>query len=155
VGEPGEAIPDAPSPVAAQAPAAASPKPVAPVAVAPAPAVTWAPAAATAVASASRDDVRLRISPRASRLAADSGIDPRTITGTGPEGRITERDVQAALAARSAVAAPAAPAPVAPPPAAPASPPPPPPPPPRGGPGPGVSIRQWKMGNGKSKTAEK
>jgi pyruvate dehydrogenase E2 component (dihydrolipoamide acetyltransferase) len=120
VGEPGEAIPDAPSPVAAQAPAAASPKPVAPVAVAPAPAVTWAPAAATAVASASRDDVRLRISPRASRLAADSGIDPRTITGTGPEGRITERDVQAALAARSAVAAPAAPAPVAPPPAPPA-----------------------------------
>jgi pyruvate dehydrogenase E2 component (dihydrolipoamide acetyltransferase) len=119
VGEPGEAIPDAPSPVAAQAPAAASPQPVAPVAVAPAPAVTSAPAAATAVASASRDDVRLRISPRASRLAADSGIDPRTITGTGPEGRITERDVQAALAARSAVAAPAAPAPVAPPPVAP------------------------------------
>jgi pyruvate dehydrogenase E2 component (dihydrolipoamide acetyltransferase) len=109
VGEPGEAIPDAPSPVAAQAPAATSPQPVAPVAVAPAPAVTSAPAAATAVASASRDDVRLRISPRASRLAADSGIDPRTIAGTGPEGRITERDVRAAVEA-VAMAAPAAPA---------------------------------------------
>ena len=44
----------------------------------------------------------LRISPRASRLAADSGIDPRTITGTGPEGRITERDVKAAVDAASA-----------------------------------------------------
>jgi pyruvate dehydrogenase E2 component (dihydrolipoamide acetyltransferase) len=109
VGEPGEAIPDAPSPVAAQAPAAASPQPAAPVAVAPAPAVTSAPASATAVASASRDDVRLRISPRASRLAADSGIDPRTIAGTGPEGRITERDVRAAVEA-VAMAAPAAPA---------------------------------------------
>ena len=40
---------------------------------------------------------RLRISPRASRLAAGTGIDPRTISGTGPEDRITERDVQAAL----------------------------------------------------------
>jgi pyruvate dehydrogenase E2 component (dihydrolipoamide acetyltransferase) len=109
VGELGEAIPDAPSPVAAQAPAAASPQPVAPVAVAPAPAVTSAPAAATAVVSASRDDVRLRISPRASRLAADSGIDPRMIAGTGPEGRITERDVRAAVEA-VAMAAPAAPA---------------------------------------------
>jgi pyruvate dehydrogenase E2 component (dihydrolipoamide acetyltransferase) len=75
----------------------------------------------------SSNDARLRISPRASRLAADSGIDPRTIAGTGPEGRITERDVQAALqaaaAAPAAVAAPAvAPAtPMAARPAAPAS----------------------------------
>jgi pyruvate dehydrogenase E2 component (dihydrolipoamide acetyltransferase) len=45
----------------------------------------------------------LRISPRASRLAAASGIDPRTIRGTGPEGRITERDVQSALEARTQV----------------------------------------------------
>jgi len=42
---------------------------------------------------------RLRISPRASRAAADAGLDPRTIVGTGPEGRITERDVVAAVAA--------------------------------------------------------
>jgi pyruvate dehydrogenase E2 component (dihydrolipoamide acetyltransferase) len=44
-----------------------------------------------------RDDARLRISPRASRLAAVSGFDPRTIAGSGPDGRITERDVRAAL----------------------------------------------------------
>ena len=127
VGEPGEAVPDA-------APASAAPATVAPVAVtAPAvpPAAATAPVAAAAVTRGavppSSNDARLRISPRASRLAADSGIDPRTIAGTGPEGRITERDVQAALqaaaAAPAAVAAPAvAPAtPMAARPAAPAS----------------------------------
>jgi pyruvate dehydrogenase E2 component (dihydrolipoamide acetyltransferase) len=127
VGEPGEAVPDA-------APASAAPATAAPVAVtAPAvpPAAATAPVAAAAVTRGavppSSNDARLRISPRASRLAADSGIDPRTIAGTGPEGRITERDVQAALqaaaAAPAAVAAPAvAPAtPMAARPAAPAS----------------------------------
>ncbi|HEY5436901.1 MAG TPA: dihydrolipoamide acetyltransferase family protein, partial [Candidatus Limnocylindrales bacterium] len=48
---------------------------------------------------------RLRISPRASRAAADAGLDPRTITGSGPGGRITERDVVAAAAARDAAPA--------------------------------------------------
>jgi pyruvate dehydrogenase E2 component (dihydrolipoamide acetyltransferase) len=105
VGQPGEAIPDAPAgPVVATVATVA-----APVAVAspPAPIVQSAPAAPSS-AAAPTDGARLRISPRASRLAADSGIDPRTITGTGPEGRITERDVKAALAAPPAVAAPAA-----------------------------------------------
>jgi pyruvate dehydrogenase E2 component (dihydrolipoamide acetyltransferase) len=103
VGEPGEAIPDAP---AAAAPAAVS-------AVAPAPAVSPTPAVApvavvleeVAAGPSIAGEVRLRISPRASRLAADSGIDPRTITGTGPEGRITERDVKAAVGAASAAPA--------------------------------------------------
>jgi pyruvate dehydrogenase E2 component (dihydrolipoamide acetyltransferase) len=111
VGEPGEAIPD--SAPATAAPASAAPATVAPVAAtAPAvpPAAPPVPAAAAAVTSAavppSSDDARLRISPRASRLAADSGIDPRTVAGTGPEGRITERDIQAAL--KAAAAAPAA-----------------------------------------------
>jgi pyruvate dehydrogenase E2 component (dihydrolipoamide acetyltransferase) len=110
VGEPGEAIPDAataaavvaeptPAPIQVQAPAsAASAAPTAPAA-----------AVVAAAPSVSGGDARLRISPRASRLAADSGIDPRTITGTGPEGRITERDVKAAVAAPPpAFAAPAA-----------------------------------------------
>ncbi len=38
-----------------------------------------------------------RISPRASRLAAEAGLDPQALTGTGPEGRISERDVREAL----------------------------------------------------------
>ncbi len=49
------------------------------------------------VRSASGEAQRVRISPRASQLAAASGIDPRTIIGSGPDGRITERDVRAAL----------------------------------------------------------
>jgi pyruvate dehydrogenase E2 component (dihydrolipoamide acetyltransferase) len=54
----------------------------------------------------------LRISPRASRLAAEAGLDPRAIAGTGPDGRIVERDVKDAIAAASAASttAPKAPA---------------------------------------------
>ena len=39
---------------------------------------------------------RLAISPRASRLAAELGVDPRAVPGTGPGGRIVERDIRAA-----------------------------------------------------------
>jgi len=42
----------------------------------------------------------LRISPRARHLAARKGVDARAIPGTGPGGRVIERDVQAALAAQ-------------------------------------------------------
>ena len=105
VGEPGEAIPDA-APAAATPVAAAAAIPVAAAASTP---VRVAAAPATP-SPAPTDGARLRISPRASRLAAESGIDPRTVTGTGPGGRITERDVQAALSAASAAVASAAPA---------------------------------------------
>ena len=87
VGELGEEIPEAPAaptPVAAPPPATAAPERAA---------VTQPGPAAPPVAAGER----LRISPRASRLAAEAGLDPRSITGTGPDGRIVERDVQAAL----------------------------------------------------------
>ncbi len=42
----------------------------------------------------------MKISPRASRLAAQLGVDPLSVTGSGPEGRIVERDVRAAATAR-------------------------------------------------------
>jgi pyruvate dehydrogenase E2 component (dihydrolipoamide acetyltransferase) len=99
VGKPGEAIPDAPAAAAAPSPAVAPTPAVAPVAVA---------LEEVAAGPSAAGEVRLRISPRASRLAADSGVDPRTITGTGPEGRITERDVKAASSKPVAVAAPIA-----------------------------------------------
>jgi pyruvate dehydrogenase E2 component (dihydrolipoamide acetyltransferase) len=54
------------------------------------------PAAPTGASSA-----RLKISPRASRVAAELGVDPLTVTGTGPGGRIVERDVRAASTGRS------------------------------------------------------
>jgi pyruvate dehydrogenase E2 component (dihydrolipoamide acetyltransferase) len=102
VGEPGEAVPDVP--VAAPVATAAAPSPAVAQAVAQAGASPASVAPAPAP-PAPVDGLRLRISPRASRLAADSGIDPRTLTGTGPEGRITERDVRAALELPVALAA--------------------------------------------------
>jgi len=101
VGEPGETIPEE-----AAAPVAAASVPHGPSAWAATslPARTAAelpaPAAAASVAIPSPAG-RLAISPRASRLAAEAGVDPRSISGTGPDGRIIERDVRTAVAARS------------------------------------------------------
>ena len=120
VGQPGEEVPEAPPPLGAEPMTPPAPadggEPIA--AAAPPPAGT---ATATPVAAAGREG-RLRISPRASRLAAEAGLDPRRLTGSGPEGRIVERDVRAALdagpivgeeAAREAPAAEPPPAPAA------------------------------------------
>ena len=82
--EPGEAVPEAATPAAS--PAAA-------------PAPTPAPAAAPAdpqpaAAPAPSADGEVRASPIARRLARERGIDLSLVTGTGPNGRITERDVE-------------------------------------------------------------
>jgi len=93
VGEAGEAIPvEEPAPVAAASPTpevTAGPPPGSP------------PAAPTPSIRVPSPTSRLAISPRASRLAAEAGLDPRAITGTGPDGRIVERDVKAAVADRA------------------------------------------------------
>jgi pyruvate dehydrogenase E2 component (dihydrolipoamide acetyltransferase) len=68
--------------------------------VAPPAAVPAAPAVAPA---------RLRISPAAKRLAEVLGVDPATVSGTGPDGAITREDVERAAAVKPAAAAPAAP----------------------------------------------
>jgi pyruvate dehydrogenase E2 component (dihydrolipoamide acetyltransferase) len=110
VGQPGEAIPETPERVAqVEAPVAATvavPAPVAATVAAAAqlaaPTPVMAPGPVPAEAGA-----RMRISPRASRAAADAGIDPRSISGTGPDGRITEKDVTAAVTARDAAPVPA------------------------------------------------
>ncbi|MFN8623832.1 MAG: dihydrolipoamide acetyltransferase family protein [Chloroflexota bacterium] len=100
VGQPGEQIPDLPAaptpePVAPPAPVA----PVASAAPAPIPQAAPTPVSQPApVASGAPAGGRLIISPRASRVAAELGIDPRSVTGTGPGGRIVERDIQAAAA---------------------------------------------------------
>ena len=103
VGEPGETIPE--TVTAAATPAAPDPSaaaaPVAPPAAASATMTATAAAPGTAAPAPARpdgQDGRLRISPRASRAAAEAGIDPRAIAGSGPGGRITERDVLAAIA---------------------------------------------------------
>jgi pyruvate dehydrogenase E2 component (dihydrolipoamide acetyltransferase) len=110
VGDPGEAIPEVavpsaefrkPNPVATSKevpnPAALSPsrgmaevrmeRPAAPVAAVREPLLHPAPSALAA------PEV-FRISPRAAKLARESAINPTSIVGTGPLGRIVERDVR-------------------------------------------------------------
>ena len=81
-----------------------------------------APSAAenTAASPASGDGSRVKASPLARRMAQEAGLDLAQVAGSGPEGRVVKRDVQAALEGGSAQAAPeartapAAPQPVAP-----------------------------------------
>jgi len=87
---------------AAAAPAAA-PKAEAPKA-APAPAAA-APAPAPAAPGAAKDH-----GPAVARLAAESGVSPANVPGTGKDGRVTKGDMLAAIATGGA----AAPAPAAP-----------------------------------------
>jgi len=72
----------------------------APAPVAPAAAPADAPAAPAKVAAAVKTGVaaktpggRIRVSPRACRLAAQNGVDVSCILGTGEDGRIVEQDV--------------------------------------------------------------
>jgi len=97
IGSPGESWETAigGAPTAASAPATA---PRAASTAAPAAAVSAAaPAAAPAVSGGAADHPA---SPRARKLAAAEGVDALALAGTGPGGRIIERDVAAALAAR-------------------------------------------------------
>jgi pyruvate dehydrogenase E2 component (dihydrolipoamide acetyltransferase) len=43
-------------------------------------------------------DFRIRISPRAKRIAREKGLDFNSLQGSGPDGRIIERDIEKALA---------------------------------------------------------
>ena len=51
---------------------------------------------------AAPEPVRLHISPAARRLAVEHGLDPDSIMGTGPGGRITLEDVQRTAQAKPA-----------------------------------------------------
>ena len=87
---------------------AAEAKPPAPEAK---PAAVKAPAApAPAYPAGRRTNGRVRASPVARKLAQEKGIDLTQLRGTGPDGRIVRRDVEAALERGPAapVAAPAA-----------------------------------------------
>jgi len=111
VGASGEAIPEAPpaAPPASAEPALDTVPAAETAAEAEAPATARA-AAPDATSGSTNGGVaasgRSAISPRAARLAAGASIDPGTVRGTGPGGRITERDVERAIAERSAPATP-------------------------------------------------
>jgi pyruvate dehydrogenase E2 component (dihydrolipoamide acetyltransferase) len=82
----------------------------APAEEASAPAAAEAPAAAASAPAAPASSGRVKASPLARRIAADAGVEISAIEGSGPGGRIVEKDVRAAIAAQSSPApAPAAP----------------------------------------------
>jgi pyruvate dehydrogenase E2 component (dihydrolipoamide acetyltransferase) len=94
LGEPGESIAGAdavPSPAVSPAP----PPPAAPSAKAGRLGEASLPAQLTTASPAAQ--ALFRISPRAAALAGRHGIDPTTIKGSGPLGRVVERDVRLRL----------------------------------------------------------
>lgn len=61
-----------------------------------------APAVAVATAQApTSGNGRMIVSPIAARMAAENGVDLKAITGSGPNGRIIKRDIEAAMAGGS------------------------------------------------------
>lgn len=86
--EEGEAVPDAPVAKAPVKPAAPAPSSGG---AAPAPAARGN--SARAAASAATNGGRIKASPLARKIAAEKGVDLRTLTGTGPGGRIVRADV--------------------------------------------------------------
>ncbi len=87
--------------VASLAPAGATatpaPAPAQPKTPAAAPPAITPPVPSAAAAQVSGDET-VGVSPRARHLAERKGIDPAALAGSGPGGRVIERDVQAAIA---------------------------------------------------------
>jgi len=50
------------------------------------------------------DEARVRVSPVARRIAMDAGVDLSRLKGTGPDGRILRKDVEAAISGKLPVA---------------------------------------------------
>ena len=63
------------------------------------------PSAPSAPAPAAEQSQRLRVSPYARKTARELGVDLTKVTGTGPNGRIVWRDVDAAAQAKAAAQA--------------------------------------------------
>jgi pyruvate dehydrogenase E2 component (dihydrolipoamide acetyltransferase) len=121
IGEPDEDI----ASLLSEAPAAAAPAPApaqkepekeqqpepAPPAKAAAAATSGGPAPRSVdngqpqAAPTTSDSGRMIVSPLAARMAADAGIDLRSLHGSGPGGRIIKRDIEAALSQPQAVPA--------------------------------------------------
>ncbi|NDC89569.1 MAG: dihydrolipoamide acyltransferase, partial [Bacteroidetes bacterium] len=64
-------------------------------------AVAEAPASAPEAIAAPVSDERVKSSPLARKMAEDHGLSLSTISGTGPEGRIVRRDIEAVLGGAS------------------------------------------------------
>jgi pyruvate dehydrogenase E2 component (dihydrolipoamide acetyltransferase) len=117
LGEAGEDVASLIAEASAQSSAAAAPAPAQPsssastfttVSEAPPPAPPKASAAPTPSAAPAPSGGRLLASPLAKTLAIELGVDLRQVQGSGPGGRIVERDVRAMAGASAASPAPAA-----------------------------------------------
>ena len=128
IGQPGEDIssvtggnaapptPVAPAPAATKpaAPVEApteKPKPVPPQAAAetaapPESTPPPAPATAPAPAAGPAEEGRIKASPLARKIAAERGVDLRSVAGSGPEGRVIRRDLEGVQAAPAPASAP-------------------------------------------------
>src|ERR1700690_383278 len=104
VGKAGEKV-AAPAPAAPQAAAAQAQAPAARPAPAPSPVAAPSPAPRAAAPLVSDPAARVKISPLARRLAAERGVDPSGIAGSGPGGRIVRADILSAPAPGAAGAA--------------------------------------------------
>lgn len=105
------AAPATPAPATVAAPAAAPPRAAVATTIAASPLAT-AGEAATLLPTPSHPtpaSSRIRSSPLARRLAAERGLDLKLVAGTGPAGRVTKRDVEAAGPAMRVAAAASAP----------------------------------------------
>ncbi|CAH1672714.1 MULTISPECIES: pyruvate dehydrogenase complex dihydrolipoamide acetyltransferase [unclassified Chelatococcus] len=92
----------------AEAPAQAKPTEAKPAQTTAAPEPQAIASAQPAQKPAAGEGGRVFASPLAKRLAREGGIDIAAVQGSGPHGRVVERDVKAALAGGTAKAAPAA-----------------------------------------------
>ena len=108
IGEADEDISSLLSEAPAAAPPPAPAKEPAPKPVEPARAAEPAPQAQAAAngRQAAPASGRLIVSPLAARMAAESGVDLRSVQGSGPGGRIIKKDIEAALSQPHAAPAP-------------------------------------------------
>lgn len=103
-------VPPAAAPEPVPAASEPEPAPAASAASEPAPAASpTSPPEPLVAATPAGDHERRFASPLARRLARERGIDLAAVTGTGPGGRITRRDLDASPAASAPAAAPTAP----------------------------------------------
>jgi len=104
VGKAGEIVPDVPAPTAPKVVLKDDPQPVATATAATAPAHAQAklPAPSPHAVPAAHPEIpstpgqRIRITPLAKKLAAEKGLDPASVQGSGPSGRIVRADIIAA-----------------------------------------------------------
>jgi pyruvate dehydrogenase E2 component (dihydrolipoamide acetyltransferase) len=103
IGAPGEDV-SALMPAAGPAAPAAEAKPAAVPSPTAAPRAPQSAASLPATGALAATGRSLKASPLALRMAAEAGLDVGSLQGTGPQGRIIKRDIEAALAEAPAVA---------------------------------------------------